>query len=115
MPRKLIELFEAKTRLKLAEGYGLTEAACVSSVNSTYGERPAGSIGLRLPYQKMQVVLLHGAGCFDRLAGTNEVGTLVIRGPNVFVGYLDPRHNKDLWIESSGTSRGNVLPRRTCS
>jgi fatty-acyl-CoA synthase len=102
MPRKLIELFEAKTRLKLAEGYGLTEAACVSSVNPTYGERRAGSIGLRLPYQKMQVVQLDAAGCFDRLAETNEVGTLVIRGPNVFVGYLDPRHNKDLWIEIDG-------------
>jgi fatty-acyl-CoA synthase len=102
MPRKLIELFEAKTRLKLAEGYGLTEAACVSSVNPTYGERRAGSIGLRLPYQKMQVVLLDAAGCFDRLAETNEVGTLVISGPNVFVGYLDPRHNKDPWIEIDG-------------
>jgi fatty-acyl-CoA synthase len=102
MPRKLIELFEAKNRLKLAEGYGLTETACVSSVNPTHGERRVGSIGLRLPYQKMQVVLLDGAGCFDRLAETNEVGTLVIRGPNVFVGHLDPRHNKDLWIEIDG-------------
>ena len=37
---------EAKTGVKILEGYGLAEAACVSSVNPAAGERRAGSIGL---------------------------------------------------------------------
>ncbi len=102
MPPKLIELFEAKTGLKIAEGYGLTEAACVSSVNPAYGETRAGSIGIRLPYQQMRVVILDEAGRLKRTAKTDEVGTIAIKGPNVFIGYLDPRHNKDLWIEIEG-------------
>ena len=102
MPLKLIELFEAKTGLKIAEGYGLTEAACVSSVNPAYGETRAGSIGIRLPYQQMRVVVLDEAGHFLRMAETDEIGILAIKGPNVFAGYLDPRHNQNLWIEIEG-------------
>ena len=80
MPPKLIELFEAKTGLKIAEGYGLTEAACVSSVNPAYGETRAGSIGIRLPYQQMRVVVLDEAGRFKRMAKTDEVGMISDQG-----------------------------------
>jgi fatty-acyl-CoA synthase len=102
MPAKLIDLFEAKTGVKVVEGYGLTEAACVSSVNPALGERRPGSIGLRLPYQPMRAVILDEAGRFQRAADTDEIGTLVVEGPNVFVGYLDPRHDNDAWIEING-------------
>jgi len=102
MPAKLIDLFEAKTGVQIAEGYGLTEAACVSSLNPPLGEKRPGSIGLRLPYQQMRAIILDEAGRFQRAAQTDEIGTLVIKGPNVFVGYLDPRYNKDLWIEIDG-------------
>lgn len=102
MPAKLIEAFHAKTGLKIVEGYGLTEAACVSSLNPPDGERRAGSIGLRLPYQKMRAVVLGGAGQFLRAADVDEIGTIVIQGPNVFAGYLDSRHNTDLWIDIEG-------------
>jgi fatty-acyl-CoA synthase len=103
MPAKLIEAFEAKTGLKILEGYGLTEGTCVSCLNPPGGERRAGSIGLRLPYQDMGVVLLDEAGRFQRVADLEEVGTIVIKGPNVFAGYLDPQQNKDLWIDIEGS------------
>ena len=62
MPAKLIEAFEAKTGLKIVEGYGLTEGTCVSCLNPPEGKRRAGSIGLRLPYQQMRAVILDDAG-----------------------------------------------------
>jgi fatty-acyl-CoA synthase len=102
MPAKLIEAFEAKTGLKIVEGYGLTEGTCVSCLNPSEGERRAGSIGLRLPYQQMRVVTLDETGRFLRMAEIDEIGTIAINGPNVFAGYLDPHHNKDLWIEIDG-------------
>jgi fatty-acyl-CoA synthase len=102
MPARLIEAFENKTGLKIVEGYGLTEGACVSSLNPPGGERRAGSIGLHLPYQKMRVVLLDGTGQLLRPAEVNEIGTIAIEGPNVFTGYLDPQHAKDLWIDIEG-------------
>ncbi|MDP3896591.1 MAG: acyl-CoA synthetase, partial [Mesorhizobium sp.] len=102
MPAKLIAAFEERTGVKILEGYGLTEAACVSSLNPPNGERRAGSIGLRLPYQEMQAVLLDEQGRFERVADVDEVGILAIRGPNVFPGYLLAEHNQGLWIEIDG-------------
>ena len=72
---------QAKTGVKIAEGYGLTEAACVSSVNPFYGERRAGSIGIRLRYQLMRAIILDDAGRFRRAAEIDEIGTLLIKGP----------------------------------
>ncbi|UVO31371.1 acyl-CoA synthetase [Bradyrhizobium arachidis] len=103
MPARLIEAFEAETGLKIVEGYGLTEGTCVSSLNPPEGKRHAGSIGLRLPHQQMRVVILNDAGRFLRMADVDEVGTIAIAGPNVFAGYLDPRHSKDLWIDIEGS------------
>src|SRR5271165_221655 len=74
MPTKLIADFEAKSRLKIIEGYGLTEGGCVSSVNPSAGERRAGSIGLRIPYQQMMAAILDDAGHFIRKADAEEIG-----------------------------------------
>jgi fatty-acyl-CoA synthase len=102
MPVALAHAFEAKTGVKIIEGYGLTEGACVSSVNPPEGERRSGSIGLSIPYQRMAAVVLDADGRYERMAEIDEVGVIVINGPNVFSGYLDPRHNNGLWIDIDG-------------
>ena len=51
----------------------------------------------------MRVVVLDGAGRFLRMADVDEIGTIAINGPNVFAGYLDPQHNRDLWIDIEGS------------
>ena len=99
MPARLIADFEARTGAKVIEGYGLTEGGCVSSVNPGAGERRAGSIGLRIPYQQMMAAILDEAGRFVRKAETDEIGSILVHGPNVFRGYLNARHNEGLWVE----------------
>jgi len=61
-----------------------------------------GSIGLSLPYQSMRLVVLDPDGKYIRSASVAEIGTIVIRGPNVFEGYLSEEHNRSLWIEVDG-------------
>lgn len=102
MPVELFREFERATGVRILEGYGLTEGACVSSSNPPEGERRIGSIGLRLPYQAMQVVMVDDAGHFLRPAEVDEVGVIAIHGPNVFKGYLEASHNRGLWIEIEG-------------
>lgn len=102
MPVELFRNFERTTGIKILEAYGLTEGACVSSVNPPAGERRIGSIGLRIPYQQMAVVRLDGAGAFASFAEPEEVGVLAISGPNVFSGYVSPEHNKGIWLEVGG-------------
>jgi long-chain acyl-CoA synthetase len=69
--------------LQLAEGYGLTEASPV--VTSSVGiPMKVGSVGRVL--DGIDVRLVDDAGD-DVLAG--DVGEIWVRGPNVFLGYLD--------------------------
>src|SRR5208337_4704438 len=69
MPAELFRTFESKTGVRILEGYGLTEGACVSSINPPGGERRIGSIGLRLPYQSMRAAVLDQHGGYLREAG----------------------------------------------
>lgn len=102
MPVELFREFEARIGVRILEGYGLTEGACVSSTNPPDGERRIGSIGLRLAYQQMRALILDEDGLYLRDAGPDEVGVIAIRGPNVFAGYLDASHNQGLWITVNG-------------
>ncbi|MGA4637639.1 acyl-CoA synthetase [Pseudomonas solani] len=102
MPVELFRDFEQRIGVRILEGYGLTEGACVSSSNPPEGERRVGSIGLRLAYQGMRAVILDEAGAYLRDAATDEVGAIAIHGPNVFAGYLDASHDKGLWIDIHG-------------
>lgn len=99
MPVQLLKDFEGLTGLKILEGYGLTEATCVSSVNPPAGERRAGSIGLRLPGQRMKTVILDGAGGLVRDCAVGEAGVLIVSGPNLFEGYRLAEQNAGLWID----------------
>lgn len=100
MPVEVFQAFEARTGVRILEGYGLTEGTCVSSVNPGEGERRIGSIGFRLPYQEMKVVELDAAGKYLRDCDPDEIGIVIIRGPNVFAGYKEERDNAGIWVDT---------------
>ncbi len=50
----------------------------------------------------MRALILDDDNRYVRDAETDEIGVIAIRGPNVFAGYLDPAHNKGIWIDRSG-------------
>lgn len=102
MPAELFREFERRTGVKILEGYGLTEGACVSSINPPHGERRIGSIGIRIAYQNMRAVALNDSGEYLRDANVDEIGLITISGPNLFDGYLEERHNQGLWIDIDG-------------
>ena len=100
VPVEVFRQFEARTKIQILEGYGLTEGVCISSINPPAGEKRVGSIGIRLPYQEMKVVELDPEGKYKRFCDQDEIGLIVLRGPNVFAGYRDEAHNRSAWIDS---------------
>lgn len=102
MPVELFNRFESETGIKILEGYGLTEGGCVSSINPPHGPTRVGSIGVRMPYQDMLVVILDDDGHVVRDADVDETGVIIIKGPNLFKGYLNPAHNLGLWVHRPG-------------
>lgn len=101
LPVPVLEAFEKKFQTVVLEGDGPTEASPVTSVNPLRGTRKAGSIGIPLPGQEMAIK--------DPQTGEfkpdGEVGEIVVRGPNVFKGYLNlPTETaqvlKDGWLHT---------------
>ncbi|MBB2925893.1 acyl-CoA synthetase [Paraburkholderia silvatlantica] len=105
MPVELLRAFQTRTGIKILEGYGLTEGTCVSSVNPPLGERRVGSIGLRLPGQAMKAVVVDEAGHYVRDCVADEVGQLLISGPNVFIGYMRAEQNSGIWMDLADGGR----------
>ncbi|MDH5509790.1 MAG: long-chain fatty acid--CoA ligase [Nitrospinota bacterium] len=83
LPRVTKERFESLTGGKLVEGYGLTEASPCTHCNPLIGGDKVGSIGLALPSTEQKV--LHAET--GEVAKTGETGELLIRGPQVMLGY----------------------------
>jgi long-chain acyl-CoA synthetase len=82
LPVEVFLGFEKKFRLPLLEGYGLTEASPVVSLNPLKGPRKAGSIGLPIPDVKVKVIDDKG-----QTLGPDQEGELCVKGPNVMLGY----------------------------
>ena len=89
LPPAVAAAFRARTGVDLCEGYGLTEATCASAF-TVPGAARRGTVGRCLPGQEMRAAEIDETTGRWRLLPDGEVGTLVIRGPNVFAGYLVP-------------------------
>jgi fatty-acyl-CoA synthase len=87
LPPAVARAFENHTGVPLCEGYGLTEGTCASSFSWPDAPR-AGTAGQRLPYQEVRAVRVDEGSGERTFLPANEVGTLVLRGPNIFAGYL---------------------------
>jgi fatty-acyl-CoA synthase len=105
MPPEVFRRFEALTGVKILEGYGLTEGTTASALNPPAGERRIGAIGLRAPYQQVKVAILGVDGRIARDAAPGEIGVVVMRGPQVFPGYLSARDDAGAWAADASGAR----------
>lgn len=110
VPVELIRRIEGELGVPVVEGYGMTEVHCYSTMNPMHGERRPGSVGLRLPYTEVRVADVAGDGTILRDCPLGTIGHVLMRGPQVTPGYLEPRHNRgamlsDGWLDSGDLGR----------
>ncbi|MBI3286244.1 MAG: acyl-CoA synthetase [Burkholderiales bacterium] len=108
MPPEIFRNFQDRTGIRLIEGYGLTEATCMSSLNPIFGEKRIGSVGLRIPYQEMKTVVLDEHGTYVRDCAVDESGIVVVRGANVFGGYKQAGANVGVFIADGWLNTGDL-------
>jgi fatty-acyl-CoA synthase len=101
------EAFKALTHAVIIEGYGLTEGTALSAGNPRHGETRTGSIGFSMAYQQMKAVKVADRRIV-RDCEPGEPGIIVVRGPNVFGGYLDPAQNEGIWFEGNWFNTGDL-------
>lgn len=82
LPVDTLQEFNARWPARLIEGYGLSEASPVVSLNPIRGMQKPGSIGLPIP--QVEISIRDDAG---RERPRGQVGELCVRGGNVMRGY----------------------------
>ncbi|MEM9085048.1 MAG: acyl-CoA synthetase [Pseudomonadota bacterium] len=100
--------FQERTPITVMEAYGMTEGTLFSAGNPLDGEKRVGSIGIRVPYQPMKCVILDEEDRYVRDCYTDEIGTIVFKGPNVFMGYKQADKNKGVFIEGEWLISGDL-------
>ena len=95
LPLELYRRFEEAAGVTICEGYGLTEATCLVSINPPNGEKRVGSIGVPFPYTDVKIVNPADGEIMD----TDEIGEICISNPGVYDGqtYTEADKNKDLF------------------
>ena len=97
LPVELFRRFEEATGVNIVEGYGLTEATCLVSVNPVDGEKKIGSVGIPFPYTDVKIIRATPDGPVE--CGVDEVGEICVSNPGIWPGhtYTDAEKNRDLY------------------
>ncbi len=99
------EQFEKLTAGKLVEGYGLSEAPTATHCNPIKGENRNGSIGLPLPDVECKIVDLEDD---SKIMAPGESGQLLIRSPQVMVGYFGSPSETALAMKGDWLYTGDI-------
>jgi len=103
LPVQVLKDFEAKFKIPLIEGYGLSEASPVVTKNPLHGEHKPGSIGLPIPHVEVSVQDDGG-----RMLGANENGEICVRGGNVMLGYWNKPEETAQALRSGWLLTGDI-------
>jgi malonyl-CoA/methylmalonyl-CoA synthetase len=101
--KETFDEFRLRTGHTILERYGMTEGGMFTS-NPYDAERRGGTVGFPLPGTEIRIVDDSGAP-----VKTGEVGNLLVKGPQVFVGYWRmPEKTSDEFTEDGFFSTGDM-------
>ena len=106
LPLELYRRFEEAAGVTICEGYGLTEATCLVSINPPDGEKRVGSIGIPFPYTDVRII----SPATGKDVAPDEIGEICISNPGVYSGktYTEADKNADLFYPGT-VSDGQYL------
>ncbi len=109
MPVELFTRFEESAGVKVLEGYGMTEATCLVSINPPHGARKIGSVGLPFPYTDVRILHCDQTGAIVRECGIDEIGEICVRNPGVGSDiYTDATKNRGVLAEGAYLRTGDL-------
>jgi long-chain acyl-CoA synthetase len=107
MPETATE-FAKHTGAKVVEGYGLSECSPVTHAGPLDGNERLGTIGLPLPDTDALIV---DAETGTKVVDVGQVGELIVRGPQVMLGYWNDQEATDKVLHNGWLSTGDLATR----
>ncbi len=110
LPVELFKKFETATGVRILEGYGMTEATCLISINPVEGDRKIGSVGLPFPYSDVRILDCAPDGAVKSEKGVDEIAEICVANPGVMVGstYVEADKNVGLFADGKYLRTGDL-------
>ncbi len=108
LPKAVGERFEKRTGIRLFETYGMTETAAAIAFNPGRGAPLAGSVGFRAPYAQTLIAVFGSEDENPKACAPLQSGLVLVRGPQVFPGYVDPKHNEGVLTAAGWLVTGDI-------
>ena len=106
LPLDVIRGFEKKTGSVIIEAFGMTESSPATHVNPfSQGKRKVGSIGTPLPNTSCRIVDLENP---EKELPVGQPGEMVIKGPQVMLGYRNMPEETDKTIINGWLHTGDI-------
>jgi fatty-acyl-CoA synthase len=106
-PAEVARQIESLIGVRVLLTYGATEYTQNVTQAPRDGDPKYGSPGLRLPYTQVKTVELDG----DRIVrecAVDEIGVVVVKGPSVTPGYLDPKYDEGVFTRDGWFNSGDL-------
>jgi fatty-acyl-CoA synthase len=106
-PAEVARQIESLIGVRVLLTYGATEYTQNVTQAPRDGDPKYGSPGIRLPYTQVRTVELDG----DRIVrdcGVDEIGVVVVKGPSITPGYLEPRYNEGVFTRDGWFNSGDL-------
>lgn len=104
-PLHSMRRFQEMTKAKITEGFGLTEASPVVIANPLHGRQKDGSIGVPITGTEACIVDLEKG---SDILPPNQIGELIVRGPQVMLGYWNHPEETAVTIRNGWLYTGDI-------
>jgi fatty-acyl-CoA synthase len=107
LPIELKLSFAEKFNCNVTNGYGMTESSClIARVLPDYDVEGV-SVGNGIPYSRVIAAEVID-NKISRVCATNEPGVILVKGPNIFQGYLNQSDNAGAWVDDEWFNTGDL-------
>jgi fatty-acyl-CoA synthase len=107
LPLELKLSFQTRFNCNVTNGYGMTESSCLIARVLPGSDIKGVAVGNGIPYSRVIAVHLND-NKISRVCATNEPGIILVKGPNIFQGYLNESDNEGAWVEDEWFNTGDL-------
>ena len=108
LPVEIAKEFERVIGIRTLLTYGATEYTQNVCQAPRDGDPRYGSVGFRIPYTSVKTVVLGADGEIARECKVGEAGVVVVAGPSVTPGYVDPKQNAGVFTRDGYFTSGDL-------